>query len=505
MTVRRPSIADLADLSDRYGLQLTDDELGDYEQIVSGMLEAYDALDQFPDPVRPVTPAVRVAGPRPSPEEDPCNAVVRHCSVKAASGAEGPLTGKSIGLKDTIAIAGIPMTCGSRMLSDYTPDVDATVVKRILEAGGEISAILNTDDFGFAGTGHTSIYGPVKNPRDINHSPGGSSAGSGAAVASGLVDIALGGDQGGSIRIPAAWCGIVGLKPSHGLIPYTGIVGLDLTIDHTGPMSRTVEDTALMLQVIAGKDDTCIDPRQPDEVPVPDYQAALTGDISGLKVGLLEEGFGHPDSMAEVDDTVREAIKALAGQGASVETVSVPMHRAGVPIWLGIIVEGAIQNGAHGLHAYQTRGWYNHRLMAAIARSNKANGGDNSPTVKLGKLVGEYLREQYYGTFYARAQNMARDLTKAFDQALAKVDVLAMPTTPMTAHEIPPSVLEDRMTSIGMALNMAQNTSIFDVTGHPAISVPCRDVDGLPIGLMFVGRHMDDATVLRAAHAYMNA
>ena len=503
MAVRRPSKVDLLDLSERYHLQLTEDELDDYHELVAGMLDAYDALDQFPDPVREVTPAVRIVGERPSPEDDPLNAIVRRCSVKAAPEVSGPLSGKRIGLKDTVAIAGIPMTCASRLLNDYTPDIDATIVKRIIEAGGHITAVMNTDDFGFAGTGHTSIYGVIKNPVDPSHSPGGSSGGSAAAIATNLVDIAIGGDQGGSIRIPAAWCGIVGHKPTHGLVPYTGIVGLDLTIDHTGPMAKTVDDCALLLSVIAGKEDTCIDPRQPDTVPVQDYTGALSGDVKGLKIGVVTEGFGHPESMAEVDSAVREAVKYLGSLGAEITEVSIPEHMTAVPIWLGIIVEGSTNNGAHGLHAYQTRGWYNPRLMASVLRSAKVNGGDSSPTVKLGTLVGQYLREQYHGTFYARAQNMARVLTGAYNRALEGVDLLLMPTTPMTAHDIPPTVTEDRITSIGMALNMAQNTSVFDVTGHPSISVPCRDVKGLPVGLMLTGRHFDDATVLRAGHAYM--
>ena len=171
MTVRRPSKKNLLDLSERYHLHLTEAELDDYYDLVRGMLDAYDALDQFPDPVREVTPAIRVAGARPDPADDPLNAVVRRCSVKAAGAAKGALSGKAIGIKDTVSIAGIPMTCASRLLYDYTPDADATIIGRILQAGGEITVILNTDDFGFAGTGHTSVYGTSRNPVDPQHLP----------------------------------------------------------------------------------------------------------------------------------------------------------------------------------------------------------------------------------------------------------------------------------------------------------------------------------------------
>ncbi len=504
MTVRRPSHEDIMDLSDRYNLQLTEAELDDYHELIAGMLDAYDALDQFPDPVREVTPAVRITGARPSPADDPLNAIVRWVDVKASPEASGVLSGKRIGLKDTVCIAGIPMTCASRLLNDFTPDVDATITKRILEAGGHITAIMNTDDFGFAGTGHTSIYGPIKNPANPDHAAGGSSGGSASAVATDLVDISIGGDQGGSIRIPASWSGIVGHKPSHGLVPYTGIVGIDLTIDHIGPMATTVDDCALLLSAIAGKEDTCIDPRQPDDVPVQDYTGALSGDVKGLKIGVLKEGFEQPEAMEEVNTAVREAAKFLGSLGAEMSEVSIPAHAAAMPAWMSIAIEGAANNGQHGLHAYQTRGWYNPRLMAHILRSGQANGGDASPTVKLATLMGNYMREQYHGVFYARAQNIARGITAAYDEALGGVDLLLMPTTPQTAHAAPPSVYEDRMSYIGLALNMVGNTAPINLTGHPSLSVPCRDVSGLPVGLMLTGRQFDDATVLRAGHAYMN-
>ena len=197
MTIRRPSRENLKDISERHHLHLTEAELETYYDIVGGVMESYDALDQIPDPVRPLTEAIRQVGARPEPEDDPLNGVVRLCSVKAVNPGNGALAGKTIGLKDTISIAGIPMTCASRLLWDYTPDGDATVVKRLIEADGHITHILSTDDFGFAGTGHTSGYGPAKNPVNPKHHPGGSSSGSAIGIAEGLVDLTLGGDQGG--------------------------------------------------------------------------------------------------------------------------------------------------------------------------------------------------------------------------------------------------------------------------------------------------------------------
>ena len=505
MTLRRPSQEDLIDISDRYGLRLTEAELEDFHDLAHAVLKGYDELDQYPDPVRPVTPAVRIPGPRPDPSEDPLNGIVRYCDVKAVDTAPGPLSGKRIGIKDTVCIAGIPITCASRLLYDYVPDIDATVVMRILRAGGHITAILNTDDFAFSGGGHTSAYGVGLNPVDSNHTAGGSSCGSAIAPATGQVDIALGGDQGGSIRIPASWSGIVGLKPTHGLVPYSGIVGFDQTIDHIGPMAKRVDDVALLLQVIAGRDDTCIDPRQPDAIEVPDYTGALTGDLKGLRIAVLQEGFGTPVSMPEVDEAVREAAKFLTTLGATLEEVSVPEHRRVVPIWNCVAIEGGIDSFYHGHAAYQTKGWYNTRLMSAMSRAIKTHGCDFSPTAKLGTLIGHYMRETYDGVFYGRAQNMSRRLTAAYDKVLREYDLLLMPTTPQTAHAIPAMPEDNRKEHIVQALNMVHNTAAFDLTGHPSVTVPCRDVKGLPVGLMLTGAHFAEATVLRAAHAYAEA
>jgi amidase len=462
-------------------------------------------MDQYRDPVREVIPAIRVPGRRPEPEEDPLNGIVRFCDVRVAEDRRGPLADKRIGVKDTVCVSGIPISCASRLLYDFVPDIDATVVRRILEAGGHITAVLNTDDFAFSGGGHTSTYGPGLNPANPKHNAGGSSCGSAIAPATGLVDIALGGDQGGSIRIPASWSGIVGLKPTHGLVPYTGIVGFDQTIDHIGPMAKTVEDVALLLSVIAGKDDTAIDPRQPDNIEVPDYQSSLTGDIKGLRIGMVQEAFGAAESMPEVDGAVKEAANFLESFGAKVKEISVPMHLKAVPIWVTLAIEGGIDSFYHGHAAYQNKGWYNPRLISAMSRAIETHGGDFSPTAKLGILVGHYMRERYHGVFYARAQNMTRVLTAAYDKALEEFDLLLMPTTPQTAHEAIPPAEEDRQAHIGQALNMVYNTCPFDLSGHPAITVPCHDVKRLPVGLMLVGKHYDEATVLRAGHAYATA
>ena len=504
MTLRRPSRKDIVELSQRTCVNLTEPEVEIIHDLVNVNLNLYDELDQMPEPVRQVTPAVRIPGARPTPAEDPLNAIVRYVDVKPVGDLKGPLSGKRIGIKDTVCVAGIPTTCASKLLYDYVPDVDATVVKRILEAGGHITAMLNTDDFSFSGGGHTSTYGPGLNPASPKHIAGGSSCGSAAAVATSMVDLALGGDQGGSIRMPASWSGIVGLKATHGRIPYTGIAGFDPTIDHIGPMTRTVEDAALLLSVIAGKDETSADPRQPTTLPKEDFSRTLTGSIRGMRIAVVEEGFATPESTEEVNEAVYEAVKFLKHLGATVEKVSVPAHKQVMPIWTAVAVEGGLDCFYHGLNAYGTKAWYNTRQMAAMSKAIKTNGGDFSPTTKVGVILAAYMKEQYHGVYYGRAQNLSRVLTQAYDRVFESFDLVVMPTTPQTAHELPPMPEVDRRTHITQALNMLANTATFDLTGHPSISVPCRDVKGLPVGMMFTGKSFDEASVLRAAHAYEN-
>jgi len=505
MPVRKLSAEDIARISERRGLDLGEAEIEAYTGLATAVLEGYDALDALPEPARPVIDAVRNPGERADRESDPLNGVVRFCDVRAVAPGGQRLKDKRIGLKDTVSIAGVPLTCASRLLYDYTPEIDATVTRRILDQGGRITAVLNTDDFAFSGGGHTSVYGPGLNPRNPEHAAGGSSCGSAIAPAQGLVDMALGGDQGGSIRIPASWSGIVGLKPTHGLVPYTGIVGFDLTIDHIGPMTNTVEDAALLLGVIAGAEEDGADPRQPTEVPTADYLAALDGGAKGLRIAIVEEGFGSPDSESVVDEAVMRAAQALEQAGAEVEKVSVPEHAWTVPVWNAVAIEGGVDSFYHGHAAYQTKGFYNTRLMSAMNRALKTHGGDLSATAKLGVLIYDYMSEQYEGVFYGKARNLARRLTQAYDRVFARYDLVLMPTTPQRAHRRIPDADADRVAHVARALDMVRNTAAFDLTGHPSISVPCKDAGDLPVGLMLTGGRFKDDVVLRAAQAYAAA
>lgn len=500
MTIRRPTAQDLRRLAAANHFEITDGEMAAFQAMIPGLFASYDALAQMPEERAPLRYPGRDAGARPSPEQDPYNAILRRCQLRGATG--GKLAGKRIGLKNNICVAGMPMTCASLLLQDYIPDSDATIVTRMLDEGAEINAILNLDDFAFSGAGDTSAFGATLNPHSAAHLAGGSSGGSAAALYYDDIDITIGGDQGGSIRIPASFCGVVGHKPTHGLVPYTGIVGIDNTFDHAGPMARTVYDAALLLEVIAGKDP--LDPRQGDEVPVQPYTAALEGGASGLRVGVLTEGFGLPESDLAVDYRVRRALRLMAELGASVAEVSVPWHgRAGGVVW-GLMAEGAtalLQTGGAGRHF---EGRYNPGLAQALGQGRRAQGNDLPPTVKLVLLVGSYMTESYHSRMYAKAQNMRRQLRAAYDDALSRCDVLAMPTTPMPAHRNDAG--GDPYAVLSHGWDMLANTAPFDMTGHPAISIPCgKTADGLPVGLMLVGRRFDDATVLRAAHAFEQA
>ena len=493
--VQRPTPDEIREIAREHHMELSDAEVEDFMAAIEGTMPAYERLDELPDPRPRVEYTDRDPGYRPGRGEDPLNAFVTKCRVEGAD--DGPLAGVEVGLKDNVALAGIDMTLGSKLFDGYVPDTDATIVTRMLDAGATITAKLNMEDMAFSGSGELSATGPVLNPHSEDHIAGGSSSGSAAAVVGGDVDVAIGGDQGGSIRIPASWCGAVGHKPTHSLVPYTGIAGLGRSFDHAGPICTSVEDCARVLDVIAGKDP--LDPRQ-GEVPTEDYTAALGGTPSELSVGVLAEGFGHEESEDGVDDAVHDALAALEDAGAGVTEVSVPMHLDGPAIWTAVANEAtAATVDAEGIGHYG-KGFYDTGFADYFGKARRAHADDYLTTVKLTLVLGQYLADEYRGHYYAKGQNLSRELADRYDEALADVDVLAMPTTPQTAHEMREDLT--RLEVIERALDMLPNTCPFDVTGHPAVSVPCGTSDGLPVGLMLVGERFDDATVLRAAEAF---
>jgi amidase len=335
----------------------------------------------------------------------------------------------------------------------------------------------------------------------MGYSAGGSSSGSGVVVATGEADMAIGGDQGGSIRIPACWCGIYGMKGTHGLVPYTGVMPIEITLDHTGPMTRTVRDNALLLEVIAGEDG--LDPRQYSPKTA-EYTKALEAGVRGLKIGIVKEGFGLAGSEPEVDAKVMAAAQLFKKLGASVDEISVPMHLLGPAIWLPIAAEGGTEFMMKG-NAMGTnwRGLYTTSLLDAHS-AWKHRADELSDTLKITMLLGQYFTKHYRGHYYAKAQNLSRKLRAAYDEALAKYDLLLMPTLPMKPTPLPPADAP-RELYIQRAFEMVPNTAPFDATGHPAMTVPCGMIDGLPVGLMLIGKHFDESTIYRAAAAFEGA
>ena len=495
MPLRLPEDDDLYNLASELHIGLTAKEVEDFQSVLPALFEGYHRLDQMPSDLPFIKYPNRSVGARPPRTEDPYNAIVRRCSIKGAS--SGKLAGKRIGLKDNICVAGIPITFGSRVMDGYVPDIDATIATRMLDAGAEITAILNMEDFAFSGSGDSSAYGACLNPHSQEHLAGGSSSGSAAALYYDDIDMSIGGDQGGSIRIPASWCGIVGLKPTYGLVPYTGIGGIGHTFDHTVPMTRTVADNALLLEVIAGKDP--LDPRQ-GEVTGQSYTEALHTDISGIRVGLVTEGLGSQVSESDVDAAVRQAVQQLAQLGAQVTEISIPEHTEGLPIWSSIAMQEATALFQSNGLGYFSQGLYNESLGVTLGKFRHAQGEDLPPTLKLGLLMGSYLIKRYHGRLYSKAQNLRRGWRAAYDRHLSEVDVLAMPTTPMKAQSYIPDI--DRRTLLGRSWNMLDNTGPFDITGHPSLSIPCARSNGLPVGLMLTGRHFDESTLYRVAYAF---
>ena len=498
MPVTRPTVAQVRALADDLGFTLSDADAQSFPGLMSGSFAAYDAVAAMPDHV-PAVKYPRTPGYRPEGAENRYNAWYVKTTVKGAQ--TGKLAGKTIALKDNVCLAGVPMMNGASTLEGYVPDVDATIVTRMLDAGGTIVGKAHCEYFCFSGGSHTCAAGPVHNPRKPGYSAGGSSSGSAALVAAGEVDMAIGGDQGGSIRIPASYCGIYGMKPTHGLVPYTGIMPIELTLDHAGPMTATVADNALLLEVLAGADG--LDPRQYAPRTAP-YTEALGRGVDGLRIGLVKEGFGHHNSEKDVDASVRSAAAVFGKLGAKVGEVSVPMHAMGPAIWSPIALEGATELMMKG-NGFGTnwRGLYVTSLIDAHS-AWRHRADELSDTLKLSMLIGHYFVKHHRGHFYAKAQNLSRKLRDAYDAALADFDVLAMPTLPLKATPLPPADAP-REVSIQRAFEMISNTAPFDATGHPAMSLPCGQSDGLPIGLMLIGKHWEESTIYRAAHAFEQA
>ncbi|XP_078310025.1 urethanase-like [Crassostrea virginica] len=482
---------DIKAISEDLRLKLTAEETKAVHDFCESTSQDYQRVNDLVAPIPPVK-YPRTPGYRETEDDS----WYYRCDIKGAE--SGLLAGKTVAIKDNVCVAGVPMMNGSKLLEGFVPDRDATIVTRILDAGGRILGKSVCEDLCFSGNSFTSSTGPVRNPYDPRKSTGGSSSGSASLVARKIVDVAIGGDQGGSIRVPASFCGIVGLKPTYGLVPYTGIMPIEMTFDHAGPMARTVEDCATLLEVIAGYDQGN-DPRQFPATPHPPYSQLFNDGIQGKKVGILLEGFqGVEDDLAVI---VRGAAENLRAAGAEVGEISLPIHNDGVAIWTPIDYEGAYQMIVKGNgHGYGWKGLYNLPLQEAQARAFNLRPFDFPLPIKCVMIFSEYIQRNYQNKFYSKAQNLLQHLTGEYNRILKEFDVIVMPTLPMKSIQLPTKDLSVGET-LNLVLGMIKNTAPFNATGHPAISVNVGHSEGLPCGMMIVGRMFDDLTVLKVARA----
>lgn len=496
MSIQAPTRSEVEAAARHYGFTLGQQDLGVFHDLVMANLESHRRVAELYELSRS---SVRQRhGAFPSAQDNPLGAWYVRTALRGTAG--GPLSGRTVAVKDNIGISGVPMSNGSKTLQGHVSARDATVVSRLLSAGAEITGTSVCEDLCFSAGSHTSATGPVRNPWDTSRTAGGSSSGSAALVSAGEVDLALGGDQGGSIRIPAAFCGVVGHKPTHGLVPYTGVFPIENTIDHVGPIAASVGDVALVLSTIAGPDGK--DPRQkglPEGVG--DLGAELARGLEGLRIGLLDEGFARPEGTSdpEVDEQVRQAAYGLAQEGAVVEPVSVPWHQDALHVWNVIGLDGTSAQMLEG-NGFGT-GWdglYDPELIESFAQGRCEHADALSPSVKLAALTGRCSFQQAGNHSYAMARNLVHELRAAYDAALSRYDVLVLPTVPFTAPELADAAAPVGE-SIAASLSMVGNTAPFNASGHPATSVPVGFAHGLPVGMMIVGAHFQDRMCLRVA------
>lgn len=503
----RPTIDDVVEAARGLGIRIAPDEAQLYCDGVTAGLARFDGFVQDQDscPPPPRFPGAREPGRRPSSDEDPHHAWLWKCRIEGE--ASGPLAGKSVSFKDNTAVAGLPLTFGSFVLDGYIPDFDATIVRRVLECGGTIIGKNSTNGFvgGYGFGGLVGDYPRPTNPHNPEHVPGASSSGSAIAVATGDVDVSFGGDQGGSVRIPAAWCGTVGLKPTFGLVSQFGTgFATDPGLDHLGPLTRTVQNAAAALDAVVGFDP--LDHRQSPDRPVINASDGLAEGIKGLRVGVLVEGLADADS--DVRDVVLTAVDVLAAAGAHVRDVSVAAHRECALPFAALATEGAYAIFRTSFFGAFTPGYYPEGMTAAINRMWTTQADLLSPRTKLSHLLAEFSRRNFHGRVYARAQNMRPALMRAYDQALTDVDILVMPTCPHTAPRF--NEPSDPHTTVARSLDSPPphylaNTLPFNLTGHPALAMPCGKSGGLPVSMQLVGRRNEDAHLLRAGYAYQES
>lgn len=407
-----------------------------------------------------------------------------------------PLGGVPVAIKDVMVTRGVRSTAGSKILGNYIPPYDCTAVARLEAAGAVVLGKVNCDEFAMGSSNENSAWHPVHNPRDLSRVPGGSSGGSAAAVTADLAVAALGSDTGGSIRQPASFCGVVGLMPTYGRVSRYGLIAFASSLDHIGPLTKTVKDAAIVLRTIAGRDP--MDSTSAD-VPVPDYLAELEKPVGGLRIGVANEYFAEGLD-AEVRSAIEAAIQKLAQLGCEIVPVSLPHTRYAIPVYYIIATAEASANLArfdgvrYGYRAADAR------TLAEMYRRTRDQGF--GAEVKRRIMLGTYvLSAGYYDAYYLKAQKVRTLVARDFEQAFQEVDAIVTPTCPTPAFKLGEKVDDP------LAMYLADiYTVTADLAGIPGISVPCGQTkEKLPIGLQILGKHFDEATVLRVAVAYEQA
>jgi aspartyl-tRNA(Asn)/glutamyl-tRNA(Gln) amidotransferase subunit A len=407
-----------------------------------------------------------------------------------------PLAGVPVAIKDVMVTRGVRTTAGSKILGNYIPPYDCTAVARLEAAGAVVLGKLNCDEFAMGSSNENSAFKPVHNPRDLSRVPGGSSGGSAAAVAADMAVATLGSDTGGSIRQPASFCGVVGLKPTYGRVSRYGLIAFASSLDHIGPLTKTVKDAAIVLRTIAGRD---LMDSTSAELSVPDYVAEIEKPIKGLKVGVAKEYFGE-GLEPETRGAIAAAIQRFAAMGCEIIDVSLPHTKYAIPAYYLVATAEASSNLARfdGVrYGFRVKGA---RSLSDMYRRTRDEGF--GAEVKRRIMLGTYaLSAGYYDAYYLKAQRVRTLLTRAFEEAFKKVDVIVGPTCPTPAFKLGEKVDDP------LAMYLADiYTVTANLAGIPGISIPVgKSKDNLPIGMQIFGKHFAESTILRAANAYENA
>jgi len=497
MNFTLPTKKELTQYASALNLHLGSQDISVLHGYLESFADGYVSLEASQEKYTPKKKANR-SHSFPSDEENTLGAWRAKTSIKEKN--RGPLDGSTVVIKDNIFVRDVPMSNGSAYLEGFIPEYDADVVTLLLGAGAEIKGKSTCEYFCLSGGSGTAHSGVVQNPRRPEYSTGGSSSGSAALVVAGEVDMGLGTDQGGSVRIPASWTGACGMKATHGLVSYSGAVPMETSIDYIGPITRTVRDNARMLEVIA-------DNNLPPECKSDNsgrYTDALEKPVKGTRIAVIQEGFNQPSSEPDVDTCVMDAVAHLKSLGATVDEISIPEHLEGVAIWSAIVSDGFHQTLQMNGVGYNYDGVYSLTYRKAMERFTE-NLDEAPVNAKLLLLLGKHL-EKYNGHYYAVAKNLVRYLRTAYDNVFEHYDLLIMPTTVQKSQKNPIVGGADSTDIIvAQAFGNILNTCQFNVTGHPAMSVPCGLRDGLPIGMMLVGSYYDEAAIYRAAYSFEQA